>query len=617
MSKIRVLPSETANRIAAGEVVERPASVVKELVENSIDAEAERIVVRIENGGRKSIQVTDDGCGMDGDDALLALEAHATSKIGDGFDIDRIHTLGFRGEALPSIAGVSRFRLQTRPAEAAAGCEVVVEGGVIREVRECGCPPGTAVTVRNLFYNLPARRKFLRAASTEQGHIQEIVLLQALARPEIGFELWIDGQAALRAPAGRDRRTRLAMLLGRQTAEAMLEVEHGEDGVSVSGYIARPGLTRSNRREQRMFVNGRPASADPLFFAVRDAYHTLVMKGRYPPVVLYLELPAEEVDVNVHPTKREVRFRDGLRVGRMVGAALRKALRGLTGEMVGRARRPSPFSPPVEVPRQPGFEEAPGGGGRVDVAAVWPSERSAETATEGGAVEFEPGSGDRAEAPADFDSADLSSGRTGSSTSPSVASPDLIRRLRVIGTLRHLYLVAESDSGLVLIDHHAAHERILYEKLLRAASARRERTQPLLMPVSLDFSPADAALLERNLEAFRGLGFQIEPFGGGSFIVGGVPASLRRENIEGLMRDLFEELRATGTTGAARLDQERLAQAACKQAVRAEDRLDQAEIERLLADLAATEMPYTCPHGRPVMINLSYSEIERRFGRRT
>ncbi len=621
MSKIRILPTETANRIAAGEVVERPASVVKELVENAIDAEARKIVIRIAHGGRKSIQVIDDGCGMDPDDAMLALEAHATSKIKEIFDIDRIQTLGFRGEALPSIAGVSRMLLQTRTREAAAGQQIVVDGGVIREVRECGCPPGTAVTVRNLFFNQPARRKFMRAAATEQGHVQEMVLLQAMARPNSGFELYFDDQLALRVPPGSDPATRMCMLLGRETGRAMIEVNYQEADMSVCGYVGRPGMTRASRREQRVFVNGRPATADTVYFAIRDAYHTLVMKGRYPPVMLFLELPPEEVDVNVHPTKREVRFRDARRVGQIVAAAIRRALRELTGEMTPKAfpsRTSGEGTPAAWQQNQPGPRPAATARPPVpDPAASLVNQDGKDGAPMEAAPETPTLSTPETTDPFAVDKSLGGSEEYGGGASPSVASRTLIRGLRVIGTLHNLYLVAEGDDGLVLIDHHAAHERVLYEKLLQQAGQETGASQSLLMPVTIEFSPSDAALLNKNLAAFLKLGFQVEPFGGGAFLIGGVPPQMPRENIEGMMRDLCEQLRTTGTTGVARLDQERIAQAACKHAVRAEDLLNEQQIRRLLADLAETEMPYTCPHGRPVMINLPQAEIEKRFGRRT
>ena len=315
MSIIRVLSAEVAGRIAAGEVVERPASVVKELVENSIDAGATRIRVAAEQGGQRLIQVTDNGCGMDRDDAIMCFEAHATSKISTEADVGQIKSLGFRGEAIPSISSVSRFILQTRRKEDDVGTEIVVDNGAIRDVQDCGCAPGTNIKVAHLFGNLPARRKFLKGPDTEDGHIEEMVLQLALARPDISFSLVLNNREVIRASATSDLGARILMLLGKDVYEAMLPVNYQEDGVSVRGFISKPGFTRVSRRDQRTIVNGRTATADTVFFAIRDAYDTLVVKGRYPSTVLYIDLPPDRVDVNVHPTKREVRFRDPRQVG--------------------------------------------------------------------------------------------------------------------------------------------------------------------------------------------------------------------------------------------------------------------------------------------------------------
>jgi DNA mismatch repair protein MutL len=606
MSSIRILPEEISNRIAAGEVVERPASVVKELVENAIDAAATQIRVETQLGGRRLIQVTDNGCGMDADDALLCLEAHATSKIVELYDIDRIQTLGFRGEALPSIAAVSRFDLQTRQADAVAGTAVRVEGGVLRGVEECGCAPGTSVTVRNLFFNLPARRKFLRQPATEDQHIQDMVLLHALGHPDRAFELVMNGQRVLQVTAGTDIGTRIAMLLGRDVFAAMIPVEYSESGIDIHGFVARPGMTRSNRREQRTFVNGRPAEADALYFGIRDAYHTLVLKGRYPPVVLFITLPADQVDVNVHPTKREVRFRDNRLVGQVVAAAVRHALRALASGVQDLPRppdaRPQPeriIAPPVQVP-----------------LTSWPAAAPARPAAPLPTWEI-PAATPHAElAPAPSGPALPATGAAvPAGPSPSAATRPEIQQLRVIGVFANLYLVAESPAGLVLIDQHAAHERVLFEKLLASARSEDGASQPLLLPVTVELAPADAALLRRSQEYFVRVGFRLDPFGGNTFLITAIPPHFPQENLAGMLRDILDELQEN-PAGSPRPDEVRVAQAACKHAVRSEDSLTQAEVQKLLEALAETEMPYTCPHGRPVMINIPHAELEKRFGRR-
>ena len=366
MSMIRILTSDVANRIAAGEVIERPASVVKELVENAIDAGSGRIRVQTAQGGQRLIQVIDDGSGMDREDALLCIEAHATSKIRDTADVGQIRTLGFRGEALPSISAVSHFVLQTRRPDDAVGTEILIEAGTLRDVRDCGCAAGTHVRVSHLFANMPARRKFMRGANTEDGHIHEAILLQALAHPEIAFEYLCNGREAIRAGKSVDARERIGMLLGRDLMKEMLPVDYEEAGFHVHGFVSRPGFTRSNRREQRVFVNDRPASAEVVFFGIKEAYHTLVMKGRFAPTVLYIDVAPDRVDVNVHPAKREVRFREARTAGQVVAAAVSRALRGMVSlqtpsvaasvperDAVGPAARPFQLSPGAHQPHLP------------------------------------------------------------------------------------------------------------------------------------------------------------------------------------------------------------------------------------------------------------------------
>ena len=611
MSIIRILPDEVSNRIAAGEVIERPASVVKELVENSLDAGAGRISVKVEQGGKRLIQIVDDGCGMDREDAMLCIEAHATSKIRQVSDIERIATLGFRGEALPSIAAVSRFRLQTRRVEDDSGTELLVEDGALRDVRECGCAPGTNIRIRDLFRSLPARRKFLRSSATESSHVQETVMLHALSHPGVAVGLVVDGQHVLQAAATDDLGVRVAALVGRDTLRSMLPVHYGEAGITVTGYVSRPGLTRATRREQRVFVNGRPAQADVIYFGLRDAYHTLVMKGRYPLAVLFVDVTPECVDVNVHPAKREVRFRDGRLVGQVVGAAVRKALREVATEL-SPAAQPGfgtlPAAPARDLPVTPVDQPVFGLGGPVSPPSTHVPDAGEPDRPPGvpHAVPSSAGGSDTtmpAVAP------------SGGGTAPSAATRSEILSLRVLGTVRDFYIVAEGQTGIVLIDQHAAHERVLFERLLQASRAQDGVQQPLLLPVTVDLPPADVNLLVKNLEHFGRLGFGLEPFGGNTVLVTGVPPHFPQENVAGLLRDVLDELRQSpGAVG--RPDEIRIAQAACKHAVRAEDPLSDDEIRTLLHDLARTEMPYTCPHGRPVMINLPFSELEKRFGRR-
>lgn len=607
MSSIRILPDEVANRIAAGEVIERPASVVKELIENALDAGASRISVRLGQGGAQLIQVSDNGCGMDRDDLLLCIEPHATSKIRSSADIDCIRTLGFRGEALPSIASVSQFAIQTRPPEAVAGTELLVDGGTMTDLRECGCPPGTTVSVRRLFHNMPARRKFLRRKTTEEGHVHEIVLLHALGAPGVSFELYADGRCLLQAAANADGRARAAMLLGRETAANLLPVEYRESDIQIRGFVARPGATRTSRREQRFFINARPAASPVLYAALRDTYGNLVVKGRYPPVLLYLDMPPDHVDVNVHPGKKEVRFRDPHQVGEILGAAVRRCLqdsaRG-TGAVPRQSELPrhsTEDAPAVPTPPAVGGVE-PRRAPSAEGVLPWPGGEASRVppVPRGG-----PATSPRKENEPPVEPA----------PSPGEDAPsNPVLALRVIGTFADSYLVAEGESGLVLIDQRAAHERILYERLLANRDAEDARRQPLLMPVTLELTPRESQTMKQHIERFNELGFTLEQFGGNTVLLRAVPAQLPGENLEAFLREVLQQLDETGTT-RKRADELLVARAASRSAVTTQETLAETEVDRLLADLARTEMPYTCPGGRPVMVNLPHADIARRFGR--
>ncbi|HCN09947.1 MAG TPA: DNA mismatch repair endonuclease MutL [Lentisphaeria bacterium] len=595
MSIIRILPEDVSNRIAAGEVIERPASVVKELVENALDAGTTRLTIQVDRGGRSLVRVIDNGCGMDAEDALMCLEAHATSKIRERTDIGDIRTLGFRGEALPSIASVTRFQLRTRPNDADEGTEVNVTGGVIQNVGPTGCAPGTTVQVRNLFFNLPARKKFLRSIATEESHIQEIVQLLALAHPEVSFDLSFDDRSILSVQGGSDMRTRAAMLLGRETVAGMVPVDHADDHIHVTGFAARPGLTRSTRRDQRTFVNGRPVTADGIHFAIRDAYHSMVMKGRYPPVLLFITLPPDRVDINVHPAKREVRFREHRQVGEVVSAGIRQALRGLSQPEI------------IPSPAQPQMMPA---AAQVILPSNAPDTADAAETISPSPVPSMPGP---SSAPAYPDA--LPPPPMPASTSISAADPDELLRLRVIGAITDLYLLAEGSTGLVLIDQHAAHERVMFERILQQAQSKDGTGQGLLIPITIDLSAADANALRENLDAMASLGFAIEDFGGNSFIISAVPAHFPQENVAGMLHDIIDDLRDRPLR-ERRADEGAIAMAACKAAVKAHDHLEASEIDKLLEELGNTQLPYTCPHGRPTMINISFAELEKRFGRR-
>ena len=628
MSIIRVLSAEVAGRIAAGEVVERPASVVKELVENSIDAGATRIRIAAEQGGQRLIQVTDNGCGMDRDDAIMCFEAHATSKISTEADVGQIKSLGFRGEAIPSISSVSRFILQTRRKEDDVGTEIVVDNGAIRDVQDCGCAPGTNIKVAHLFGNLPARRKFLKGPDTEDGHIEEMVLQLALARPDISFSLVLNNREVIRASATSDLGARILMLLGKDVYEAMLPVNYQEDGISVRGFISKPGFTRVSRRDQRTIVNGRTATADTIFFAIRDAYDTLVVKGRYPSTVLYIDLPPDRVDVNVHPTKREVRFRDPRQVGGVIAAAIRASLRQLQGGE-DPSMQPSPIQlPPVEpVNDFPPLPEAKPQ--RVENKPSAPSKNSALPSSVAPAPTVaatpyplpvaQPFKPEPQQISLPLPDRPVSVNPPASPPKPAdTLAPQPSRpvnsdlaSLRICGRLGNRHLLAESANGLVVIDLRAAHQRILFEKLLANLKEQKIPQQPLLIPVTINLGQEEARFLNSQVKHFQSLGFTIEHFGGTSFIVTAVPASYPNQDISQTLRDIIDDLRQSRTTNVQSAIH--IAQAACRHAISLKANITEKEVSQLISDLARATMPYADPNGNPTMIHITYSELEKRF----
>ena len=589
---IHLLPEEIASQIAAGEVVERPASVVKELVENALDAGARRIQVRVAEAGQRLIEVSDDGQGIPAEELPLAVTRHATSKLHAAEDLFRIVTLGFRGEALASIASVSRFTIISRPPGAEIGARLRVEGGHAGTVEPLGAPPGTLVRVEDLFYNLPARRKFLKKPVTERRRIDALLTRYALAYPEVRFSLTQDGRSTLQTSGNGARREVLAALYGLETARRMLPVEALEGRIRVEGFISPTDLTRGNRQGILFFVNGRPVQDSTLSAALLRAYHTLLMVGRYPYAVLFLAMPPEDVDVNVHPTKAEVRFRDKDAVFRAVQRAARGAL--LAHTPVPDIQVNSPYLPPQE--------DAPFGGR----AAPWDSaapQKGAETDSPLGGA-YLPGTLPRPE---------------DESASPSPQRqpplPGSVPLLRLVGQIASAYLVAEGPDGLYLIDQHAAHERVLFERFM----ARREETLPaqaLLEPVTVTLPPEQARLLEGELPVLAKLGFQVEDFGRNTFLVRALPTLLAKMDPAAALRVLVEDFEEDETPLQGQVEAKIIARVCKRAAVKAGQTLSRDEQEALLRDLEACQSPRTCPHGRPTMIHLSVDVLERQFGRR-
>jgi DNA mismatch repair protein MutL len=643
MGRIRLLPDALASQVAAGEVVERPASVVKELVENSIDAGARSIEVRVERGGISLIRVLDDGYGMNRDDALMCLERHATSKLRTKEDLGAISTLGFRGEALPSIASVSKFRLTTRETNALTGTEIIVNGGKMRDVKDCGEPPGTQIEVRSLFFNVPARRKFLRTENTEFSHLEQQVRLQAISHPEIRFALVRGDRMVFQLPATKDLRERIRGLVGGDLAGRLLEIPPLEGAaadeavVKIRGFIGPPGMGRSNRQHQLIFLNGRPVEGAVLHYALREGYHTALMKGQYPVTFLFLEMPPDAVDVNVHPAKKEVRFRDGNGVRDAIIDAVQRTLHGemkrpvsgvgFTGNERSRAQPKAEQVELVPPSETQSLRKDWGGfstGGPATSAASIPAGETAAMPTESvqeridaayrEAVKARPDiqlSDGKGEANADESTQQL---RSVAAVEPTMRAEDF----RLMGVLGKLYVLLEGREGLVLMDQHAAHERVLFEEMKRRMEAGGVPTQQLLMPLTIELAPTDFEVVSKNIEVINRLGIAAEPFGGNTLKVDSLPTFLKNDDPQAFLDAVIEELRgASKTMSAMRLGEDMVATTVCRHAVKANDPLRDAELERLLVDLLECEMPFCCPHGRPTLIQMTFAELEKKFGRRT
>lgn len=571
---IHVLPAEIASQIAAGEVVERPGSVVKELLENALDAGARVISIEIREAGRTLIRVSDDGAGIAADELSLAVERHATSKLTTAEELFKITTLGFRGEALASIGSVSRMTVISRTPEAAAGARLKVEGGSVGKVEKAGVPVGTVIQVEDLFYNVPARLKFLKTDMTERKVIHTLVTRYALAYPHVRMEMIEEGTTSLQTTGDGERKAILSALYGVDTARQMLEVIAEEDGLKLTGFISPVTVTRSNRKELTFFINGRWVQDTPLSAALLQAYHTLLMVGRYPLAALFLTIPAGDVDVNVHPAKAEVRFREPDKIFSFVQRSTRRALLAFT---------PVPQAAPQilwgRIPAGQDNDRVP------DLQTTWEPRRDLENQ---GSV----------------------------SSGTDVTSTTRVPLLRLIGQIGASYLVAEGPDGLYLIDQHAAHERILFEKLMAQRELKNIPSQALLTPPVVELSQTASDTLTRQLDGLEALGFTVEAFGPNAFRVLAVPTLFTRSDPGAALLSLVEDFEEDETPLAGELEK-RIAGRVCKRlAIRAGQILSGEEQRALVNDLEACASPRTCPHGRPTMIHLSVDVLERQFGRR-
>lgn len=590
-AKIHVLPPEVASQIAAGEVIERPASVVKELLENALDAGATTITIVTEGAGQRRIEVADDGTGIPAEQLALAVERHATSKLSQAEDLFHITTLGFRGEALASIGSVARLTITSRPASSQVGARLRVDGGKPAALQPVGAPVGTTVIVEDLFYNVPARLKFLKHPTTERNQIDTLATKYALAYPKVRFTLQQERKVSLQTSGQNNRREVLAALYGVEVARQMLEVVAEDDLLKVHGFISPVSLTRSNRREMTFFVNRRPVQDASLSAALLRAYHTLLMVGRYPMAILFLEMPPDSVDVNVHPTKAEVRFREADRVFSGVQRAVRRALLAHSpvpgvGLENGTQLRwgAQPEAPPTANDRFFALNH-PQTSGHSQLDFVRQADPlPTPPRPEPGAV-------------------------AGGATSARVPI------LRLVGQVALTYLVAEGPDGLYLIDQHAAHERVLFEKM-RNSLQQTAASQSLLKPAIVELPPAGARLLTEQLPLLNKLGYQVEAFGPQAFLVRAVPAILASSEPASGLRALVEDFEEDETPLQAQQEARLVARICKRAAVKAGQALSPVEQRSLLNDLEACQSPRTCPHGRPTMIHLSVDLLERQFGRR-
>jgi DNA mismatch repair protein MutL len=591
MGKIHQLPPDLANQIAAGEVVERPASVIKELVENSIDAGARRVSVSVELGGKRLIQVEDDGEGMAPDDARLAIERHATSKIQRADDLERIATLGFRGEALPSIASVSHFALRTRARGAGAGTEVRVNGGAVSSITEVGMPEGTAVHVADLFYNLPARRKFLKSDAAESAQVSRILTQLALGYPEIGFTLTSSGRKVLQCPPVSTLRDRLYQLYGERGD--LIDVRRDSGDVKIVGFVAALAEQGPTRGPQNVYVNRRVVKDRTIAHAIIDAYSVASIKERSPEVHLFIDMPHDAVDVNVHPTKAEVRFRDQ--------SYIHELIRRTLGDVLGRGPAPE-----LQLQSPAGFQSFPS---TIPLPHAYPSTFPSRWAGEAGASALSPVG---ASALPIVGANPVSS--VGSTGAP-VTEPT-IRPMTALGQFRDTFIIAIDDEGIAIIDQHVAHERVLFERITERLAGGALESQRLLVPMLVDLPPAARQALTSHAADLERLGFELEEFGGEAIRVTACPALLGREDCAAALRSLAQDLEGLDAGSGVDAAIKRIAATtACHAAVKANYPLTHEKMAHILEELRRTAYSTICPHGRPVMLRITRREVEKNFQR--
>lgn len=611
-SVINILDDYTANRIAAGEVVERPASVVKELVENSIDALSSSITVYLEDGGKQLIKVVDNGCGMCRDDIVLCLQRHATSKIASADDLDSIATLGFRGEAIPSIASVSQMEIISKPAYESSGVIVEIEAGRINNLQHIGAPDGTTFSISNLFFNTPARLKFLKTSQTELGHITDIISSFALAYPNIFFKLIHNGKEVLTSPATGVRLNSIYNVMGKDIAKKMIEISFETQVMQVNGYVASPEINRNTRRDQTFFVNGRPIRSRTISHALEQAFKGLIQPGRYPLAVLFINMEPQLVDVNVHPTKAEVKFTSEHEVHSAVHRAVNDALmKGAAAPSISNNIRQTSsdlnlrpdYIPPVQ--NTISFTDISAQHDPNVSFRDYLDQRKQQLTAQSDADPF----------------ANTNQGVPMEESPVPEASFDAVRTVRlsgvrVIGQAKNTYILSECDDGVLIIDQHVAHERVLYDRMIRSSAESDTYIQRLIIPLTLSFSAREAAIIKHRLKDIIKSGFELEDFGQNTYVLRGVPANIPSADAEKTLKEMIEELLDLSTSKhlLVKADQV-LITASCKMAVKAGEKLAQQEMEKLIEDLLKCDNPFVCPHGRPIIVSLSKWELDRKFRR--
>jgi DNA mismatch repair protein MutL len=617
MSKIRVLPEILANKIAAGEIVERPASVAKELVENSIDAQCGSIHISVASGGKRSILVRDDGEGMGQDDAILAFEHHATSKLQSADDLTSIATLGFRGEALPSIASVSRLTLKTRDAnpESLSGTEIEVQGGILRSVKPISWNKGTEITVRDLFFNIPARKKFLRSRDTELGHITRLITHYALVHPEIRFTLESDARMLIDAIAVPDIKERISQIFGRDFVHNLAEFSGQTGSVKAHGFASRPHEQRTNPYSQFLYVNRRMVRDKVLMSAIRKAYRNRIPASAYPVIILFLEMPFDEVDVNAHPAKTEIRFRDQSVIHNLVSESLERVLiENISIQPYSHSPIAGPVleqtfsrTEPILQASEPNQEQA--------VFDLTPPSASPNPFQR--ALNYPFRDGPEAQSGHTYDHQSLRVLPEMLFDSPRESdSPFQMEGVRILGQLHDSYIIACDSRGLLIVDQHVAHERILYEGLASAMKTSIVESQGLLVPLTIDLPPHQMVLLEKMMPELNRNGFQVEPFGGSSILVRSIPAVAKNADCQKLLCEILDGMETEERTLDVDRIRDRIAvSTACRAAIKIHTPLTAEKMRWLLDQLAKARIPTNCPHGRPIILRFSTYEIERNFGR--